>query len=56
MSLHEATAQYWDEKARFFKDHSGEVGRLANLERLLGKNVFLDGISDADVSRFVAKR
>lgn len=56
ITLHAAAARYWDEKAKHFKDRSGEWGRLANLERLLGKDAYLDEITDAEVSRFVAVR
>lgn len=56
LTLHDACARYWTEKAQYFAGASGEWGRLAHLERLLGKTVYLDGLSDADLSKYVALR
>lgn len=56
MTLNQATSKYWAEAACNFADSSGEWGRLANLERHLGKHTYFDEITDADISRFVAKR
>lgn len=56
MSVHEVTSQYWLETAQHFKSASGEFGRLANIERILGKSTLFDALTDADFSHYVAKR
>lgn len=56
LTLNQATSRYWTESAQDFADAAGEWGRLRNLERLLGKNTFLDELIDADISKYVATR
>lgn len=56
LTLHDAAARYWTEVAQFFKDASGEWGRLAHLERILGKHKYIDQLTDSDLSAYVAKR
>jgi integrase len=56
ITLHDAGERYWHEAAKDFAGASGEFGRIANLERLLGKNTYLDDLTDGDLSHFVARR
>lgn len=56
LTLHQAGAHYWTQAAQHQANADSEWCHIANLERLIGKNLYIDEIDDAVCSKFVATR
>lgn len=56
LTLHEASAYYWTHEGQHHKSADSEWGHIAHLERIIGKNKFVDEIDDAVCAMFVARR